>query len=171
VIDKLFERTARAIALTLALAFVFAVGLNFSNVVGRYVFGRSILWGDEVQIFIMVAITFLGAVVVTWRQQHLKMDVLVRMLPRPLRAAFKVLELILMLAICAFVFVQSQDYTLRMLDIGRTSDTAGVPMWIPHGSLALGFGLIMLVCLALGWRAIRSRSIGDETAQPRRESA
>jgi TRAP-type transport system small permease protein len=169
VIDKLFDRTARAIALVLALAFVFAVLLNFTNVVGRYIFGRSILWGDEVQIFIMIAITFLGAVVVTWRQQHLRMDVIVRLLPRPLQSVIKVLELILMLAICTFVFVQAEDYTMRMMDIGRTSDTAGVPMWIPHGSLALGFGLIVLVCLALGWRALRSGSTDPVDAQSSRK--
>jgi TRAP-type C4-dicarboxylate transport system permease small subunit len=38
-----------------------------------------------------------------------------------------------------------------MLRIGRTSDMAGVPMWIPHGAVALGFGLILIVTV---WRLI-----------------
>jgi TRAP-type C4-dicarboxylate transport system permease small subunit len=75
VIDQAFDRIARVIEVTLALAFIFAVLLNFANVVGRYLLGLSLLGADEVQIFIMVAMTFLGAAVVTRRNLHLRMDV------------------------------------------------------------------------------------------------
>jgi TRAP-type C4-dicarboxylate transport system permease small subunit len=47
---------------------------------------------------------------------------------------------------------QSFVYSRQMLIIGRTSDMAGVPMWIPHGAVAIGFGLILLITL---WRAMR----------------
>ena len=69
----------------LALLFIVAVLLNFTNVVGRYLFGISLLGSDEVQVFIMVGMTFLGAVVVTRRNQHLRMDVLVGFMPAPVR--------------------------------------------------------------------------------------
>ena len=67
-IDQAFDRIARIIEVALALAFIFAVLLNFANVVGRYLLGLSLLGADEVQIFIMVAMTFLGAAVVTRRK-------------------------------------------------------------------------------------------------------
>ena len=57
--------------------------LNFTNVLGRYLFGISLLGSDEVQVFIMVGMTFLGAAVVTRRNLHLRMDVLVRFMPAP----------------------------------------------------------------------------------------
>ena len=38
-IDRIFDRVARVIELVLAVAFIFAVLLNFANVVGRYLFG------------------------------------------------------------------------------------------------------------------------------------
>ena len=156
-IDRICDRAARAIELALAVAFMFIVALNFSNVVARYLFGRSMIWADEIQIFTMIAMTFLGAVVVTWRRQHLRMDVLARLLPEPAQAALKLTEIALMLALCGFACVQAIDYTVRMFDIGRTSDGAGVPMWIPHGSLALGFGLIVAVCLCLLYLELRLR--------------
>lgn len=145
-IDRFFDRATRAIELALAILFIFAVLLNFTNVIGRYVFSQSILWADEIQIFIMIAITFLGAVVVTWRRQHLRMDVLVQMMPPAARKLLHAVELVLMLGLCLFVMVQSQDYAMRMHGIGKTSDTAGIAMWIPHGSVALGFALIVVVC-------------------------
>jgi TRAP-type transport system small permease protein len=147
VIDRVFDRIARIIEVTLALAFIFAVLLNFANVLGRYLFGISLLGADEVQIFIMVGMTFLGAAVVTRRNLHLRMDVLVQYLPVPVRLALRVVEQVLLAAIACFVLTQSYFYARQIFRIGRTSDMAGVPMWIPHGTVALGFGLMLVVAL------------------------
>jgi TRAP-type C4-dicarboxylate transport system permease small subunit len=148
VIDRVLDRVARVIELTLALAFIFAVLLNFANVVGRYLLGISLIGSDEVQIFIMVAMTFLGAAVVTRRNLHLRMDVLVRFFPRPIQLTLRILEQLLLITLAGFVLSQSWFYARQMLRIGRSSDMAGVPMWIPHGSVALGFllTLVFAVC-------------------------
>ena len=150
-IDRAFDRIARAIELALAIAFIFAVLLNFTNIVGRYLFGISLLGSDEVQVFIVVCVTFLGAAVVTRRNQHLRMDVLLQFMPEPLRIALRAAEQLLLIAIASFVLTQSFYYARQMLRIGRTSDMAGVPMWIPHGAVALGFALILIVTV---WRLI-----------------
>lgn len=156
-IDRLFGRLTRAIEVLLALAFIAAVALNFANVVGRYVLGWTILGADEVQIFIMVGMTFLGAVVVTWREQHLRMDVLVRLCPEPVQALLRWVDLALMAVLCGFVFFESTTYAYQMFRLGRLSDTADVPMWIPHGAVALGFGLIALIAVWRGVVAVLSR--------------
>ena len=144
-IDRVFDRVARAIELVLALAFIFAVLLNFTNVVGRYLFGVSLLGSDEVQVFIVVCVTFLGAAVVTRRNLHLRMDVLLQFMPQPLRVALRIVEQLLLITVAGFVVTQSFFYARQMLRIGRTSDMAGVPMWIPHGAVAAGFALILIV--------------------------
>lgn len=150
-IDRAFDRIARFIELALALAFILAVLLNFGNVVGRYLFGVSLIASDEVQVFIMVAMTFLGAAVVTRRNEHLRMDVLVQFMPPVIRLALRIAEQLLLLVLAAFVLSQSYFYVSQMLRLGRASDMAGVPMWIPHGSVALGFALIILMA---GWRLV-----------------
>jgi TRAP-type transport system small permease protein len=152
VTDKLFDRVARVIELTLALAFIVAILLNFANVIGRYVFGVSLLGSDEVQVFIMVAMTFLGAVVVTRRNMHLRMDVLVRFMPASAQALLRVAEQLLLAVLAGFVLMQSYDYAQRMYRIGRVSDMAGVPMWIPHGTVLLGFGLMLILAV---WGMVR----------------
>ncbi len=169
-IDRLLDRAARAIEVVLALAFIAAIGLNFANVVGRYLLGSSILWADEIQIFIMIAMTFIGAAVVTWRRQHLRMDVVAKLLPGPLQALLKVIELLLMLGLTGFVCYHALDYTSRMYAIGRTSDTAGVPMWIPHGSVAIGFALVALVSLWLCVKLVRTGKVDGEGAAPKGEA-
>ncbi len=151
-IDKIFEQVMRTIERGLAIGFIVAVCLNFANVIGRYVFGRSILGVDEVQIFILVWMTFLGAVVVTWRNQHLRMDVLVQFFPERIRTLLKTTELVLLLFLAGFVLLHSSRYAGQMMVLGRKSDMAGISMWIPHSAVAVGFGLIALIAL---WRVVQ----------------
>jgi TRAP-type C4-dicarboxylate transport system permease small subunit len=149
--ERLLDRIASVIEVFLALAFILAVVLNFGNVVGRYLFDFSLLGSDEIQVFIMVGMTFLGAVVVTRRNQHLRMDVLVQFMPAPVRLLLRIAEQLLLIALAAFVLTQSFFYASQMLRLGRTSDMARVPMWVPHGTVALGFALILAMA---AWRLV-----------------
>jgi TRAP-type transport system small permease protein len=146
-VDKLSNALAHLIERALAVAFVFAVLLNFTNVVARYLFSAPILAADEIQIYIMIWITFLGAVIVTWRQQHLRMDVLLQAMPVSLQRVVRIVELAAMALLTGFMLWHSSDYTARMLLIGRTSDTAEIPLWLVHVALAVGFGLMALICV------------------------
>lgn len=142
----------KAIERVLALAFIFAVCLNFANVIGRYVVGRSISGADEVQIYIMVWMAFLGAAVVAWRRNHLRMDVLVRFFPQGVQKALRALEIAAIVGLAGFAVVQSVRYTWQMAALGRTSDVGGIPMWIPHSAVALGFALIAVVAVTDAFR-------------------
>jgi TRAP-type C4-dicarboxylate transport system permease small subunit len=145
VITRILDRLMWGIERVLAYAFIVAVALNFINVVGRYGFGSTILSADELQIFIMVFMTFLGAAVVAWRNRHLRMDVVVNALPAPVRRLVRIAELTAIVVLATFVMWNSTYYAEQMFAIGRVSDTARVPMWIPHGAVAAGFGLMALI--------------------------
>lgn len=146
------DSIARAMELLLAVLFIFAILLNFSNVVGRYLFGVSLIGADEIQIYIMVGMSFLGAAVVTRRDRHLRMDVIAKSLPMHVQRALRLFEQLLLIVAALFVVVQSTSYALQMIAIGRTSDMAGIPMWIPHGTVAVGFALVLL---ASAWTMLR----------------
>src|SRR4051794_31245793 len=98
----------------LALAFIFAVCLNFANVVGRYGFGYSLAAADELQIYVMVSMAFLGAGVVAWRREHLRMDVLVRYFPSKAQEVLQGAEKLLVIALAGFVVTQSVRYAWLM---------------------------------------------------------
>jgi TRAP-type C4-dicarboxylate transport system permease small subunit len=151
-IDRIFELLTRAIERVLALAFIGAVCLNFANVVARHALGESIAGADEVQIYVMVCMAFLGAAVVTWRRLHLRMDVIAQMMPPAVRRALQACELVLMACLTGITAFQSFHYAGAMLALDRRSDNAGIPMWLPHGAVALGFALISLITL---WRVVR----------------
>lgn len=167
VVSRILDVLMTVIEQALAYGFIVAVSLNFINVVGRYGFGVTLLSADEIQIFIMIFMAFLGAAVVAWRDQHLRMDVIVNALPAPLRQSIRILELIVVALLAGFVLWTSSFYVKQMFVFDRVSDMARIPMWIPHGAVALGFGLIMVItCLRL-----IQLVTGDpaEAGEPRRE--
>jgi TRAP-type transport system small permease protein len=146
-IDKFCERAGWLIERALAVAFLVAVCLNFLNVIGRYLLGYTPSGTDEVQIYIMVWMAFLGAAVVTLRDAHLRMDVLFQHLPATLRALVRLFEFAVFLITAGFVALQSFYYVSKMFNLGQVSDLAHIPIWIPHAAVAVGFALMSLIVL------------------------
>jgi TRAP-type C4-dicarboxylate transport system permease small subunit len=144
-LQRSIDALAVALERLLGAALIVAVLYNFVNVVGRYVFGQTFVSADEVQVYIMVYIAFLGAAVATWRRMHLRMDVLVQRLPRALKAALGIVELALVVVLAAFVLYVASGYVKQMAGLDARSQNAGIPMWIPHSAILLGFGLIAVL--------------------------
>ena len=131
----------------LALGLLAAILLDFVNVIGRYSGGFSVLGIDEIEIYILIWIAFIGAVVVTWQRRHLRMDVLLEHCPRPIQKILNVVEMIVMFGVTAFVGYHSLAYVLKLYALGTISDIIGVPMWIPHSAVFLSFLSIAAITL------------------------
>jgi C4-dicarboxylate transporter DctQ subunit len=151
------ETLFRAIELVLALALIGAVLLNFSNVIGRYLLDRSLLGAEEVQTYLLVAVTFVGAAVVAWRGRELRMDVLANLLPPGARRAATVAEMLVMAACCGFTGWQSAAYAFQMAALGVRSEGADIPMWLPHGVVAVGLCMVAVIAVRRAVQALRGR--------------
>src|SRR5579862_4527169 len=68
---------------------VASVAINFANIIGRYVFSVSIPWAEEAMLFLMIGCVFLGAAPVGWLGRHIRMDVVVSVLPTGWRKIFE----------------------------------------------------------------------------------
>jgi TRAP-type C4-dicarboxylate transport system permease small subunit len=131
----------------LGVLLIASVVLNFGNVIARYLFGTVLLSADEIQIFGLVVMTFLGAAIVTWRGQHLRMDVLRPLMPPRLAAGVRWLEAVIAIVVIGFVCFQSWRYVVRVWSFGQVSDMAHVPMWIPHSAVLIGFALVAVMLI------------------------
>src|SRR5205823_13407208 len=72
----------RAVCIAQATALFLIVVLA---VIGRYVFGRSLTWTEEVPRYLLIWISFLGAAACVARREHVGFDVLFNALPAALR--------------------------------------------------------------------------------------
>jgi TRAP-type C4-dicarboxylate transport system permease small subunit len=137
------DKAARAIEFILAIGLIAAVVLNFVNVVGRYGFGWGFIAADELQTYIMVYMAFLGAAVASWRGLHLRMDVIALRLPRGVQKILTIVETALIVILCTLVTWVALQYVQQMYSFGAKSQTAQIPMWIPHLAIVFGFGLMV----------------------------
>ncbi len=140
----------------LALVLILGISLNFINVVGRYLGGFTLTGVDEIEIYFLIWIAFLGAAVVTWRGEHLRMDVLLMAYPTWVRKAEAVFETLVMFVVTTFVAWQSYLYVGRIHALGALSDIARIPTWIPHSAIMIGFASMAVLVVLVGIRKISS---------------
>lgn len=133
--------------LIIGVLILVSIGINFANVIGRYVYLSPIVWAEEIMIYIMVWITFAGAVLVTWRNRHLSMDMFTIMLPQRWRRIVNVGTALAFIAVCIFAIVQSWHVVALFYATGQVSVVAEVPMVIPHAAPLFGFALMLLAVL------------------------
>lgn len=66
----------------LAALLVATVGVAFMAVIFRYVLGDSLSWSFEVSLALLTYITFFGGYLALRKSAHLKVDILIKRLPR-----------------------------------------------------------------------------------------
>lgn len=157
-LDRAIGSAIGALRVALGCALAAGVLLNLGNVFGRYVVGQSILGADELQVFLMIWVAFAGAAVVTWRGEHLRMDILLNALPAGARRGVLAFEWALIAALAGFAVVQSWRYVEQMLAIDRRSDALGIPIAIPHAAVLFGFSVIALIALLRFAQALRGHA-------------
>lgn len=127
-------------ALTAILMLV-AVGVNFANIVGRYVFFRPIASAEEVMLFLMVGTVFLGNSVVGWEGKQLRMDVLVQAMPSAIRRTLEVAADLAMIAVCIALIGLGWPAVEMLAEFDQRSEAANIPLVIPQALVPIGLGL------------------------------
>lgn len=128
----------------LGLIIFVAIAINFSNVVGRYFFGTSIGWTEEVLTYLLIWSVFVGSVLVTLNNQHLRVNMIDGFLPGWARQGLETLILLSMILFCAFAALQSRTVVVLMAELGQHSSTAGIPMAWAHAGVYAGLAMMAL---------------------------
>lgn len=122
------------------------VALNVANAIGRYAFGHSLGGADEIMVFSMVWLVFLGMPLIACRGEHLRFSFLEQKLaPRPALFLKALLDLYVAV-LCGYVAVYSSDFVERIIMINQKSMAGGIPMVIPHSALLIALIATAVVC-------------------------
>jgi C4-dicarboxylate transporter DctQ subunit len=127
---------------------VASVGINFFNIIGRYVFSISISWAEEAMLFLMIGCVFLGAGPVGYLGRHIRMDVVVLALPPRARKFFEIFSDLVTIATCVMLAVFAWPVVSMLAEIDERSNTANIPLVIPQSALPLGL-LLMAFLIAV----------------------
>jgi TRAP-type transport system small permease protein len=172
---KAVEHVARAILFGVRLLgglllFASAI-LIVVNAVGRYVFASPILWGEEVLRYALLWMVFLGAVLVSWDDRHLRMDLLSAALRGRAQLVVRGLTIAVFLAVTLFTAYQSLTPITLFARTGQVSQIAEIPMVIPHAIIPVCMLLMFLAVLVRIRDHLRGGIGTDDTSSDKRPPA
>lgn len=149
---EILRRGATALTAALRVAagvmLVLSVGINFANIIGRYVFSVSLYWAEEAMLFLMIGCVFLGASQAGWLGRHIRMDVVISLLPPRARKAFDVFADLITIATCVGVAVFAWPVMTMFYELDQRSETANIPLIIPQSAIPVGVLLMALLIAA-----------------------
>jgi len=147
VIGSVLVRLDRALSFCeagfVAVAMAAASILLFVNVVLRYVFLSALSWAEEVTMYLIVWLVFVGGSVTLRMFGHISIDLLPLALPPGGQRRLKLFVSAAMLIFFAAFFYYSGLHTLRVMATGQLTPVLEAPMWLtylamPVGSLLMG---------------------------------
>jgi TRAP-type C4-dicarboxylate transport system permease small subunit len=156
-----------ALRVAAGLMLVASVAINFANIIGRYFLSVSIAWAEEVMLFLMIGTVFLAAPPVGWLGRHIRMDVVISLLPPRARGIFEVFSDLVTIATCVMVAIFAWPVITMLDELDQRSAMANIPLVIPQIVVPLGMILMALLIavrlIAVGVRhddPISSRDAG-----------
>jgi TRAP-type C4-dicarboxylate transport system permease small subunit len=157
-VERLAESFVRILALISAMFLTAAVTLNFANVIGRYLLRSPIVWAEEGISYCIIASVFCAVPVLGWKKRHMRMDILVSLLPTKARTALDMaVDLSVAVLVLSFaVFVQ--PLLAQLLSTFQRSDAMRIPMFIPYSLVTIGMallGFLILLRVILDFRRSR----------------
>ena len=135
-------------------AMAFASALLFVNVVLRYVFRAPLPWAEEVAIYLIVWIVFIGGSVAVRTRGHIAIDLLPLVLSPANRRRLALAVGLVMVLFLAVFFYYSGEHTLRIRAGGQVMPVLQAPMWLaylamPVGSFLMGLRTVQALALLI----------------------
>src|SRR5215471_1022977 len=156
-IEAVLEGVRWLLTLTRAAAGIFlisSVAINFANIIGRYCFSVSIPWAEEIMLFLMVGCVFTGCCAVAWEGRQIRMDVIVGLMPEPVRKLLALLAELLLLVTAALVAIFAWPVIQQLAEFDERSAAANFPLVIPQVMIPIGYSLM---ALAVAVRLLRRK--------------
>lgn len=156
--ERFFRRLERVLEPVLGglLAFI-TVGV-FIQVVLRYLFAQSFLWGEELSLFAFIWCVYLGTAVCTWRHTHFAFDVFSELLHGRAAGMQRLLVDLCILAVTVLMLVQGWKFSI--LSLQRMSPALGITLFVPTIVIPLSGALMTLVVLIDLWRDVEQIRTG-----------
>jgi C4-dicarboxylate transporter DctQ subunit len=130
----------------------------FVEVVLRFGFNTGMIWADELVLHLSAWMVLLGASYGVKVGSHIGVDAVVRLLPSAVRRVVTLFAIVLCLIYC-WLFIQgSWVYLQKVHRIGIELEDLPIEKWLAHSILLIGFVLLAIRFLMLGWHVLQGKS-------------
>lgn len=146
----------RPIEILSAMLLVLIIGLLLAGVISRYVFSIPVVWIDEAASISFLWLAMLGATIAIDRSEHLRLMLLLNMLPQRKREFAQTLGMVLIAAFLIVLLPAAVEYAHQEMDI--TSAALNIPVGYRVSAIALGFALMLAL---VGFQLFRTARLVD----------
>ena len=151
----------RPIEAICAVLIAVIVLLLLVGVVSRYVFSYPVIWIDEVASISFLWVAMLGAVLAVDRNEHLRLNLFVEMLPGPLRGFVQTFALLVVATFLLFLVEPSIEYVKSEWMI-RTP-ALDLPNGFRVSAIGTGIALMLALVLRYAWASSLKRDLALAT--------
>ena len=127
-------------------------------------------WAQEVTLLIGAWFVLYGASYGIKSGVHIGVDVFVKLLPNKLHRALTLLALLLCLTYAGLLLYGSWVYLSKMKMIGIELEDLPIPKWTVMSILVIGFAMLILRLLQLGWKVLQGEVSGFHFTDEAEES-
>ena len=118
----------------------------FAQVVYRYIFDKSFFWVEELAVYLMIWIAFLGAAKATATQENTRLGFVVKLFPKKICAALETLAHLITLIFLGFLVYYG--FVMASTQWVRYSVAVKIPMALVYGALPV-CGVFMAIFTAV----------------------
>jgi len=144
-VERFFARLERVLGPLLAALLAFITIGVFIQVVLRYVFALSFLWGEELSLFAFIWCVFLGSAVCSWRHTHFSFDIFSEILSGRAAGVQRLVVDLCVLAVTLVMVVTGWQFS--QMSVARLSPALGITLLVPTIVIPVAGALMSLVCL------------------------
>ena len=154
------DLTLGCLRLLLGFMLLASVVLICANAFGRYVLLSPIIWAEEILGYGLVWMIYLGAVLVTASDEHLRMDLVIQLLGEKSRAFFHLLGNVTFIAVALLIIYQAPA---TISEFNHHSQVANLPMDVVHVVIPVSFVAIVLLLVGKSVQNIQTLMRGGGT--------
>jgi C4-dicarboxylate transporter DctQ subunit len=142
------KKIVAAVHAASAVLLIVAVLINCANIAGRYLFSMPIASAEEVMLFLLVAVVFVGNSAVAYEGRQIRMDVLLHALPPAGRYWLEIFSDVAALALSAVLIVLAWPVMTMLVEFDQRSQAADIPLVIPQAAIPVGLALtVVFLCI------------------------
>ena len=147
------SRWMRPFEVLAAALLVVMIAMIVANVTTRYLLATPIIWADEIASMAFLWLAMLGAALAIDRSEHLRLTMVLQLMPERVRAFVSTFALML---VAVFLFIMLRPaFEYAYEESYVTSPALEIPM--TYRAAALPFGMLLMALLALGQAVRESR--------------
>ena len=155
--DRLLKHLYNLLLLICSVLFVIMGVSVFTNVVLRFVFSKSIAGLEELARYLLIYITFLGAALVLYDDEHLDLDIITSLLKGKLKFINRFLILFVLLVLQVLISFYGIKYA--MIVIAQPTPALKIPLGTVYMILPVSTIIMSLMLISKLVHVVRLKEV------------